>query len=116
MPAQLAYQSASQTPARAPYFKFISPPAFFQKVSCKQLRGSFINVCCLLCTKALLLLLLLPPRLLRGVEMSEMLQAPNPATFVSLLPGASGDEKWKSAVSHIPSRGEAPQGEWRPSL
>lgn len=26
MLAQLAYQSASQAPARAPYFKFISPP------------------------------------------------------------------------------------------
>lgn len=33
-----------------------------------------------------------------------MLQAPNPATCVSLLPGASRDEKWKSPTSQVGAR------------
>lgn len=107
MLAQLSYQSASQTPARPSLLQvYFSSPAFFQKVSCKQLRGSFINVCCLSCSAQALLLLSVA-----SFRCREMLQASNPATFVSLLPGASRDEKWRSEVSHIPSGGESPQGE-----
>jgi hypothetical protein len=110
MLVQLVYQSASRTPRQGSLLQvYFSSSAFSQKVSRKQLRGSFINVFCLsLSAQALLLRSFTSSRDRDGEEMAQALRR---VTFGFLLPDASRDERWKPEGSHIQDRSEAPKGE-----
>lgn len=85
-------------------------------MSCKQLRGSFINVRRLPCSAQALLLLSAASVTWRDGR--EMLQALNPGDLC-LSPFSQVLEEMRSggsAVSHILRRGESPQGEWWQTL